>query len=510
MVSVISTRFAEIALDRSQDRRYQYYSEGLLHSENKGIFDDRIEKAVQPYLLDPTHVAQDLKAVDELDCGDGETFSRSYYRYDKIVEALDRITEPSVKSFRWNQCYQWALEEVKREFSRANLRMLIFSTDQDVAENLPKTSTHSGLTFLITGEKDKGSNIKGLCQRMLTLEDEARLTGNFGIPILIAHRTQGSAHDEMSGEVLEEGKHKTRMVCIVDLTVIAIELKFAKPLQEYLSRNVGWYSGGKSPAELRARVRKGLSLSKFWYSLDYSSYDQTISDWMIEDAFDVIASAFNFRNEDERNLLKIVCDSFIHKDFLVQGYKTVKADKGVASGSMFTQMVDSIVNRIMILTYLRSKHPRVLGGKDGHISNIMGDDHQITMVEPLDLHDLSGYLLRNFGIKLNPTKCARWDKHGPDPWYLSRLFKSEGEWRHPNVLYDRMVFPERFRPYDRSVVIPEDIVYMFIQTYPLGMEELMDVKSFMKHYDPKSRKDALDKVDSTWLPGSYAYMRDYC
>lgn len=511
MTSRLRTSFAEIALSRSQEQRYLAYSKIFSEDKEDVIFDDRMKSCLFRYVNNPNHAKADLKGLNELVCEeDGLKFSRSYFNHQKMFEAIEKFSMPNHRSFRYNQNYQGAVEEMCLEFSKAQLNPLHFLTSQDLRDALPKENTNSGFLYLETGKRRKGDNIEETFSTLPEFQQKAKSMGNFGVPILVSKRTQGSAHDEFSGKLKQKGKHKTRLVCMVDLRVIASELSFSKPIQHFLSREVDWYSGGKTPEELRNLVRRDSRAVNHWVSLDFSSFDQTISDWLIEDAFKIIKSGFSQLSTEDEALLDVVRDSFIHKDFLLAEGEVKHVDKGVPSGSMFTQIVDSIVNRLMILTFLRAHS--IVFRRLGHVnnSNIMGDDHLLATTDHVDLDDLAGYLASNFGVVMNPSKCVTSDVRGENPWFLSREFRPVGEWRHPNVLLDHLLFPERFRPYDKSPVKPEDIIYCMIQTYPLGMAELISIEKFMKDYNPREREKVLSKeVDGTWLPGSYMFIRDY-
>lgn len=508
--SSIRTSFAKIALSRSQEQRYLAYTKIFSECDPKRIFDDRMVDCLLKYGRHLDQMKADLKGLNELECeGDDFFFSRSYFDCNKMIEAIEKFSMPNHRSFRYNQNYQWAVKSLCEEFSKADLKSLHFSSSQDVRDALPKETTHSGFLFIETGKKRKGDNIEVVFLTLDKFQKESIVRGNFGVPILVSKRTQGTAHDEFSGKLKAKGKHKTRLVCMVDLRVIVSELMFSNPLQNFMSREIDWYAGGKTPDELRSLVARDRHAVNYWVSLDFSSFDQTISDWLIEDAFKIIKAAFTQLSADDEALLDVIRDSFIHKDFLLAEGEVKHVDKGVPSGSMFTQVVDSIVNRLMILTYLRanSKFCRL-----GHVndSNIMGDDHLLATTDKVDLDDLSGYLRANFGVTMNSDKCVTSEQRGFfTPWFLSREFRPGGEWRHPNVLLDHLAYPERFRPYDKSEVKPEDIIYCMCLTYPLGMAELIDYEKFFKDYNPKERKKVLERVDGNWLPGSWTFIRDY-
>lgn len=145
MVNCIQSSFAKIALNRSQAQRYLIYANRLFETQDNILFDDRLRDAIIPFILPSFDWQQQIDQLNGLKCEeDGTPFSRSYYNPDKIKSALERFDQPNHTSFRWNSNYQRALEELKLEFSNAQLKVENFATDQDVAEALPKSTTHSG------------------------------------------------------------------------------------------------------------------------------------------------------------------------------------------------------------------------------------------------------------------------------------------------------------------------------------------------------------------------------
>jgi hypothetical protein len=282
---------------------------------------------------------------------------------------------------------------------------------------------------------------------------------------------------------------------MVDLMQIILELKYAKPVQKLMSSSF-MYAGGKDPSLISSIISNYRNRNKVWWSIDYSGFDMSISSWLIEDAFAILKKLFLNVDDEEWN---IIVNDFVHKDFIVNE-GVVHSDKGVPSGSMFTQIIDSIVNCVVVTTYFNS-----INSKCDMIA--MGDDNLIFSNEKLDLlDDLSSYLNKNFGLSTSAEKSSK-GTFRQYPEFLSRFWRIDGQWRHPYLLISRLLFPERYRDYSGDIG-PEHVIFAFILTYRLGMGELMDVWRFTQDY-PISRDFVANRVDSKYLPGAATHIREY-
>lgn len=457
------------------------------------IRDLDVLKVLKQYALHPRLIDSDFSYLSSLKDDNGYEYSQSLKRVREIDAVVDAFQRRSVPNFRWNENYQKAKLQLERMFSSEHLKSLTYNSDSDVMSYLPKTDTHSGFEYILTGLKKKGEYAKGILQAYNAEEKFALEHGSFGKLILPGTRTQGSgAFDELTGERTYHCKHKTRMINMVDLYVILAELKYAKPIQELLVSN-DWYAGGKDPSVITRQFSHWRRTYNYYLSIDYSGYDQTIPDWLIEDAFDIMFKAF-----DEKGVLcDVIVNDFIHKDLLFDG-NIYHLDKGVPSGSMFTQIVDTVCNWLIILTYAYSINEPDID------MMVMGDDNIIFTRRSWNVRSLSEYVSKNFGMIIG-SKSDDVAPVSQTPHFLSRYWKYTGQWRHPSVLVSKLAFPERRRRYD--LISPDEVIYGYICSYPLGMEELIDVPLFLKQH-PNYSYAELAKI-SSYLPGSVAYNLEY-
>nr|QIS87968.1 MAG: RNA-dependent RNA polymerase [Dubrovin virus] len=348
--------------------------------------------------------------------------------------------------------------------------------ETDIRDALPKLDTHAGFSSILTGKGKKGQYLDGnMVSTLNKTIERARKEKSFNRPILIGTRTQASLIRDDEG-ILNRNrfKSKTRLVSMIDIEQILVETKWAKPVQKQMAC-VDWYAGGKNDAQIMKHLFHCGNIFTDSVTIDYSHYDQSIPSWLIRESFDVVKACFAKVDEE---LFSIMVNDFIHKVFIDGKGNLRYASKGVPSGSMFTQIIDSIANRLMILSYLYSKQY-----KDYEFEMmIMGDDNIIFTNEALDMHELGDFLNRNFGITCHPEKCTQTHGHVA-PEFLSRTWTREGVYRDPLVLLSKLVAPERYRSYEKSQFtgsFEEKVKYeimLLIKAYfisfPKGMRELI-------------------------------------
>lgn len=498
---VVKNSELQKAMNSAQKTRLHRFRKDLRSDRTKVIFDDRLVDCVRPYLYSESEFNKTLEYLNDVTDPLGFVYSRSLKRWDELKLALLKFEEKDYSPFTWNKNYQKSLEQLKQIFSKWKLKSLSYNSDDDIRQALPKVNTHSGYTYLITGKKCKGDNMERILSKYLREEAQARSQGSFNKPILPATRTQGSGAFDEFGEFTNTCKHKTRLVSMVDLMQIIGELKFAKPLQNKFA-SFEWYAGGYNLDQIRSIINARRADYQYWMSLDYSNFDASVSSWLIKDAFSCLRVAFVSLDED---LWNIIIDDFIHKNFIVPmdlQNGIIHSDRGVPSGSMFTQIIDTVVNWIIILTYLNAKK---IDGK----MIVMGDDNLLFSKTAIDREDVATYISKNFGMVVSSTKTLL-GRSSQSPVFLSMRWDYDGTWRHPNELIARMAYPERFRPYDKEDVEPSEVLLGYILTYPNGMNEMMNIiKFFNDHPNLSSNMKTLGRVDSRYIPGAITFNKEY-
>ena len=480
-------------LELPQKERLSRYYKQLSTDRYNTSCDGRMVDALLEVALDPGFTQKEIDYLKRIN------YSQAVYEYKQIQEQLERFTLPDVDNFYHNQHYRATKSKWIKIFETWNLESLDYNRNAEITDCVPKKDAHAGFNYILTGLKEKGQYLDTLHQDYHEHEAKARKEGSNNMPILIMTRTQGGKRYDENGKEIQQADYKTRFISAIALMQVMMESKTARPFQDKMGQ-MPWYAGGKDDKrinncvfDMRKRIHNG------WKSIDYSKYDQSIPAWLIHDAFDLIRAAFKNDKYFDEELFKIVRNDFIHKVFLDPTLGPVESHKGVPSGSMFTQIIDTLANILMIETYMRSV------GVDDFEMMIMGDDNLIYLGEDVNTEAMESYLLRNFGIKMNSKKVKE-GSYEDYPEFLSRTWTPEGVDRDLKEIIAKMCWSERFRDYRRN---PDLSPWMILDAYrvcfPRAMVRLVDVKRLQAKTVEEMKRLGEGKYHS----GLMRYMIEY-
>lgn len=453
-------------LGAPEQRRLREYCRNLATDKDPKHFDDDMRSM----LRDIVKPKEQEWLEDTMNYLASVGFTQSRYQYKQIEEQLERFSLKHKPYTGWHDHFQDVKKDLINQVSSWKLKALNIKGNDDVQELIPRDDAHAGFDYILTGKRYKGDYRDGLLQYYFDGIGKAKAEGSFNRPMIIGTRTQASMpFDDKGDRDADNFKTKTRAVIMLALIQVMGESIFAKPVQQKMS-SVDWYAGGKNDRELKFIINRKMRRAKYWLTVDYSKYDQSIPGWLIYECFDVIEAMFDKSFGFDEQLWKLVKQDFVHKVFIDGKGNLIEAHDGVPSGSMFTQIIDTIVNVMMIRTYFASR-----GMNDNHFTMmIMGDDNLIYTTEYLDKHDLGGYLDRNFGVRINVEKTTQGKAIEP-PEFLSRVWTPRGVYRKPEVLVAKLLYPEHFRKYSKGNQRKlrqqvSMIISCFIHDFPLGME----------------------------------------
>lgn len=496
-MNLTSAERIERGLTAAQNKRKIQYQASLSEEKDRQIFDSDMKKYLLSVSSNPRKILEEISFLDSND------WNQSHFKPDMIKEQYLRFSADNHPYFAKNLNFMAAKSKLEREVENWDLKTLRYFCDSDIERALPRKDTHAGFSFIETGLKSKGEYMEGIFQAYVLEENKARKEGSFNKIIMIGTRTQASPpYNKKTGKrtvdynEIQKSK-KSRLVSMEDIYLILAECKFANNFQKRLGLT-DWYAGGKSDAQILHHVTDGRDNFRNWISIDYSAYDQSCSDWMIREAFDIIRLAYRKDLFWDEELFKIVREDFIKKVFLTPD-GLIESRKGVPSGSMFTQIIDSLINRLMIETYMIAKKI------DRYKMMIMGDDNIIFSNQELDLEDLASYLSHNFGVTMHPKKCDSGTSRQDDPYFLSRFWTRRGAYRRPEILIAKLCYPERFREYKRYGFTPAMIVQSYIESFPLGMKEFID----KEEHDYRVHEERRKFGSAKYLTGLALYREMY-
>jgi len=337
------------------------------------------------------------------------------------------------------------------------------------------------------------------------------------IPSLVFHRAQISGFIQdghYSGSTL---KKKDRFVWGLDGASVSIEGQYANPYIERLAKDCLQYAGGKSPEVLRSILQNNRRWKNYWTSIDYSKFDQSVPSWLIYWCFEVIKSSFAEQYWPE---LDWIAYNFVNTKVAIPGVGFEQKHKGIPSGSNFTQVVGSMANAVMALSYIASLEGSTSLNKKVHfIKNfvgsshldritmfVMGDDNLMFTSEKLDLSDLSRYVKTVFGEDVNPDKCDS-GKRESDPTFLKREWRSRGEYQDPMYLVINTSHPERRRSYDGYS--PWHILYGLYLTYSESFPRWITERFLAEKMEQNGGIEALERISRSDLPGVFRAYGGY-
>lgn len=363
---------------------------------------------------------------------------------------------------------------IKDELRKYQCLQLHYHSGDDVTQVISNPSAAAGITGTLAGKPHKGDwSGDELFLLIQELDALSRLTGNYGRHVEPGFRVQANGPYDADGKRdIDKIKYKTRLVWIIDILQTILESKWQKPVQEQFAK-LCWYAGGKNDSQLIRILReykKGYSKS---FTIDMSRFDSSIPAFLIMMAFDCIKVMFESDPNFDELGWQVMVNSFINKSIYdpISG-ELVTVHDGVPSGSMWTNIIDSVVNRLMMEAFFADYQV------EHYNMNVCGDDNVCFLNVDVDesfMHTLSDYYMRNFGVIIHPDKCEI--NHNINVIdYLSRSWNERGVWRLPLKLLQGLGCPERWRPYASGDANPEEIVLGYIESFPLGFEECCDMQ----------------------------------
>lgn len=460
------------------------------------------------------------------DYADSLGFTQKFYNPKQVTIACQRFAcDVSCKELDIVRTPRgsWRATNVKaREILKATLmkylppgglRMIHIEKDDDVHKVLSTLATSAGWSGYvrhdIKGTKKSGLK-QGVAVEFRTRCAHAKKVGSFATPMMVFSRSQTSLpfSDDYKQRVPENMIFKSRGVAAVDFYQNLNEACFSRAIQDLMSK-VPFYAGGIND-EQTGRLLRAMELKhKYWTSIDFSHYDQSVQAWVIQDAFDILHDLFHQDADFDEDLWQIVVHDFIHKTLYGPGGELFSSRNGIPSGSMFTQIIGSICNFIMITSYLLSR------GIDSQDMMIMGDDNIFFTDKHIDLVDMQGYMRATYGMTMHPHKCTS-GTSTTSPEFLSREWTPRGVFRHPYKLMLRMLYPEgngKVSGRDYQGIFsgvkfsPKDVIYAFYLSFPLGMLSLCNpdkLREWLRIYRGKN-----ETVDPRALSGITRYRLLY-
>lgn len=348
---------------------------------------------------------------------DADIFSnlvpRSVYRPEMLDEPLTHFFNLSGDD-RWNpdnEAYCRAMIEVRRKYKvlRPVKRMRL----EEVVQRMD-LSRNAGLPTL-------GPKAEDVERALLAAQQCER--GKSPPPSVVMHR----------GKNLQVA----RAVHCLPFEWHIVEGSFFYPLQDAILSFNNPYYVGRTRAAVSAKINEMCGHATRMLCLDYSQFDASLNRRIIAHAFSVLEKSLQL-DEREAKLWRRLATYFVTCPMLCpDGYVYYGRRGGVPSGSMFTQLIDSVCNSI-IIEYVAARLKKRFGH---HL--VVGDDSviQVNGVPPLLTRVAA--VIGELGVNVNVEKSKYYMPLPKNVHFLGHYGTSVAT-RPVEETYTRMVTPERY------------------------------------------------------------------
>lgn len=224
----------------------------------------------------------------------------------------------------------------------------------------------------------------------------------------------------MKGKLSLKEERKTRLVWHYPGDMTICEGVFAQPLIE------AYYHGplndllltGKDAVYKHQKLAYAVKKNTIFYGLDFSQYDSTVPPFLINMAFQILCDNIEFGAYEDENEVRrggrgvtqraydaywTLVHYFIHTPFVAPTGHLFRKVGGIPSGSHFTNLVGSIITRILITWLLLDQ------GLYLKLSQLRtnGDDSAFCIsYGSLNLEDAAALFKREVGMILKPEKTV--------------------------------------------------------------------------------------------------------
>jgi hypothetical protein len=244
---------------------------------------------------------------------------------------------------------------------------------------------------------------------------------------------------------------KRRAIYNVPFEQVLIERCFAKPItdkQKLFPEKAVMFFGKNLLSRLRRLLQKDYGPGSQSVRTDFDKYDRTLSEWLLEQGFEVIENLLDFEHwqgkavspatqKRYRRLFDYVVEYFIHTPVMLFDGTMVVLHGGVPSGSAFTQLIESIITYMLLyFVAIRTGHG---------VSDIktLGDDGKIDLAGRPNLELWAELLLRWFGVILSTRKSKIFGRRFGQKQFLGYDIRSGYLERDRDELFRLLVYPER-------------------------------------------------------------------
>lgn len=471
---------------------------------------DMLDALIQVYSNDQELLTELIKSAKD------RNLTKQFQDVSATLENLEHYAAPDRPDSRWNVNLRVANALLCKEMRIKRLEPIPVQRgmNTDMIWSNKKASAGS------IGQGSKLDNADACIEMALEIKKlvkQGEPFSNIWVPFMMFHRSQ------FSGEVVdnkyspETTKFKDRFIWGEDGGSVTVEAQHAQPLIKHLVNNWYSYAGGDDPDITRFKISRAWNTGmKRWVSIDFSKFDQTIPAWLIELCFSDIKK---FYDKSEWPEIDWECYNFIHSNVIVPGGTVYHVDKGIPSGSNYTQVIGSMCNFLMVCSYLSSLCDGNFQDKFDYVREAlsnscsrddtftlfcMGDDDLFFVQKDIDVKDLSEYVNHVFGVWIHPDKTDQGRKEFPH--FLKRDWRGNGEYREPLDMCIQLIHSEHNRDYEGYTAW--HILYGMYLTYKWAFPRDLNERWFLEKMEANGGVQRLLDLKKSDLPGPFKVFSD--
>lgn len=329
-------------------------------------------------------------------------WARSYYTGEKHLEAILQYATPNIPINRLNQRVWRQSVEAVRDGLRSLSRVRAHSVETELDSVYYIQSSSAGYGYnSAKGEPRGETHMRAIRRAKATLYDAIRPDGH-GIEYVIKESVPDVGYTRTQLANIAENL-KVRGVWGRAFHYILLEGTTARPLLESAQVSDTFMMIGRDPTTSVPGILSRIKGDYEWLtSIDWSQFDATVSRFEIETAFELLKERVIFPDFETEMCFELCKHLFMHKKIAAPNGKIYFSHKGIPSGSYYTSLIGSVVNRLRIEYLWRLRFNR--GPK---VCYVLGDDSLIGDNEFYDPEDLAHKAYPfNWLTNPNKTQCS--------------------------------------------------------------------------------------------------------
>lgn len=287
-----------------------------------------------------------------------EGWSRSFYQGAKHLSAIMEFAQPNhsiteLKQELWHQAVS-----ATRDGLSILPRVRAFSVIDELDQIKYTQSSAAGYSYIGAKGPPGGLNHMRAIRRAKATLYSATAADGEGMEHALKEAVPDTGYTRTQLADITE-KTKVRGVWGRAFHYILLEGSSARPFLEQLMVSPTFIQIGSDPITNVPNILTETKRNNKWlYSIDWSKFDATVSRFEINTAFDLVKEKLIFPDFDTEMAFELSRQLFIHKKIAAPDAKIYWSHKGIPSGSYYTSIIGSIVNRLRIEYLWRLKFKR--------------------------------------------------------------------------------------------------------------------------------------------------------